>query len=315
MAFVQVNAHVPGRRAVARGHWWHGLGADVYCQGTIRTGGLATESGGVLTLVPDDNPGKSYRLVDMFHVDQLPSSWVDTYRPKFGTTQRLSVSGALLTDGRILGQGFGHMGPNETYLQWGGTVIDPSCPAWINDPARCSAGLQCFDPMPAGSTTTTGTQPEAPKPAWDGAQDATIRYDASTGKVTVFGADGTAYVMDDARTPTAIASELKTTAPQGTMLVVTGHWDPAAGTVAVDDWYIKALGEGEKKYGITPQGTLGPQSPDYPSTDWPGGLPPTSSGGPETTSTTTTTTAQAGMGWLWGLGLLGALYAASRRKR
>ena len=135
--------------------------------------------------------------------------------------------------------------------------------------------------------------------------------------VALFAADGVTYKLASASDPTN-ATELATTAPQGPALTVTGSWEPAAKLVAVTDWYITELGPGVKKYGVTPEGNLGPQSPDYPSTDWPGGLPkepaapaPSGNGAAPTGAAPSSAT----VGLIVGVGLLVAMLAGAAAGR
>lgn len=290
MAFVRPFLGNPSRLPGSRGYW-RGLGQGVWCVGRIRTGGNYSSGGpGVILLTPDDRPGTTFR------VENKPGDdMVNRIQSMVGNTGRVAVDGQELSDGRIIQTGgWGKLQPNEPYT------------TQTFGPDSCLESLG-YAAQPGDVEQEGGGAEEAPPPPWTGEQAATIRYDGSTRTVTVFGADGVTYVLDKAGTPAEIVTELSGTAPQGTRLVITGAWDPGAGDVAVSDWYIEELGEGEKKYGID-EGKLVPQSPDVPSTDWPGGLPTDDPRHPEYEPDAEPV--QAGMGaagWLLAAAILGTV--------
>jgi len=276
---------------------WRGLGqtATRCLVGRLRTGGsyhrVAPDT---LALTPDHAPGMTFYLKDPpypNHPNRRGEAIGEIvgYR---GASGRVAVDGALMSNGDLLIQGYGLMGPNEKFRQedamtvlvdlQGKDAIPYGGGAFVAEHALGLYDVYVGEPIcwGQGITTTETGEPvqedtEAPPPEpWSGEQVATISYDGATRVVTVYGADGEVYQVDPSATPPAILEELQTTAPQGTRLVIDGDWTPADGLVGVVDWYIEQLGEGEKKYGVD-EGSLVPQSPDVPSTDWPGGLPTT----------------------------------------
>jgi len=286
---------------------WRGLGADpVYCLGYYVAGGAwqAAPDGHSLTISPDDQPGKSLTLVN------LTPAWgsVENLIQIYAGRARVIFSGFLLSDGRFVSNGgAGSLGANEFAATRG---PDPSqVPSYITD-------LYPLAPAPAPDAPPE-PPPPPPAPAWTGEQSASVQVTGGgiPENVRLFAADGTTYKLASASDATN-ATELATTAPQGPALTVTGRWDPAGALVAVTGWYITELGPGEKQYRITPEGNLGPQSPDYPSTDWPGGLPEEPGAAePGATPGAEAAPSSATVGLVVGLGLLVAMLAGAAAGR
>lgn len=290
------------------------MGAEpVYCMGYYAVGGNFTSSADrkTITVVPDDQPGKSYTFYNNPAWAPENQTTIAELIATFGTSGRTIFSGSLLSDGRIISNGGGgKLSPNEFAATQG------------PNPAGCSPSVTgMFPPAPApGPGTPAPPPPPPPAPPWEGTQGATVQVTGGgiPENVKVYGADGVTYRLASSSDPTN-ATELATTAPQGTPLTIRGRWDPATGLVAVSTWWITQLGEGEKKYGITPEGQLGPQSPDYPSTDWPGGLPKTPAAGAPGPGAPAAGLAgtEGTVALVFALGLLGAmlLAVASRGRR
>jgi len=149
-----------------------------------------------------------------------------------------------------------------------------------------------------------------PPPAWTGAQAATVHVSGAgvPENVTLYGADGFQYKLASATNPTA-ATELATTAPQGTALTVTATWDAAAGLAAVTDWYITTLGQGSKTYELAPTGEV--VQPGTAPSDGGAGQQPA----PGPAVTTAGLARPLSRGELFGaLGLLIALVGLNRRR-
>ena len=289
---------------------WRGLGAEpVYSLGYYVAGGAYTPAadGHSLTIHPDDQPGKSVQLVN------LAPAWgsVENLLKIYAGRPRVIFGGYLLSDGRMVSNGgAGSLGANEFATTTG--------PDASNNPDYVTA-IYPAAPAPAPDAPPPPAPPP-PAPPWTGKQAGAVHVTGGgiPENVQFFAADGTTYKLASASDPTN-AVELATIAPQGPSLTVTGTWDQAGKLVAVTDWFITDLGAGEKKYGVTPEGVLVPQSPEYPSTDWPGGLPkePAGSGTPAPAPAAVLAgAASATVGLVVGLGLLAVLLAgaAGRRK-
>lgn len=287
---------------------WRGLGADpIYSLGYYVVGGAwqPAADGHTLTIFPDDQPGKSVTLINLAPAWGSVESLIQTYKGR----ARVVFSGYLLSDGRLVSNGgAGSLGANEFAATRG---PDPS-----QNPAHVTA-IYPAAPAPAADAPPPPAAPPPPPP-WTGKQSASVKVTGGgiPENVQLFAADGITYKLASASDATN-ATELATTAPQGPALTVTGSWEPAAKLVAVTDWYITELGPGEKKYGVTPEGNLGPQSPDYPSTDWPGGLPkePAAPSGNGAAPTEAAAPSSATVGLIIGVGLLVAMLAGAAAGR
>lgn len=292
---------------------WTGLGADpVYCMGMMAVGGDFTVAPDrkSLTLRPDDQPGKVFTFVEQLWNPPQNQNTIAYLADTFGMSGRAVLSGWLLSDGRIVATGSGgKLMVNQFAPTQPVNPDNPNCPTY-------AAAAAMFPPYPYGEGGTAEPEPEPPPPPWTGEQVATVRLQPTAGlpeNVHVYGADGFTYKLASSSDETS-ATELATTAPQGPNLLITGKWDPGTLLVSVTSWKIEATGD--RKYGVTPEGDIAPQSPDLPSTDWPGGpVPTTTTAAPDGGASSGGGVQSASLGIFVGLALLGAvMVGASKRK-
>lgn len=288
--------------------------------GVIRSGGSYRQTGpDTLALTPDQAPGVTYTLTD---APERPGTIQDILDAR-GPEGRIAFSGTLLDDDTIImAGGWGTMGPNEV---WNEPFLGIFQERWRGGNVNWETVFS--DQLLGPVTICLGQHPlrdaAEPEPvaAWEGSQVATVTVQGAgiPANVRLAGEDGFFYTLAPSSNPTA-ATELATTAPQGTRLVVTGRWDSEAGEAAVFDWYIEELGEGVKKYGIGQEGEetgdIVHQRPDVPSTDWPGGPDP-ETGVPRFGPPEENGAAEAGDGGagLLALAAMGAMFFLVRRER
>lgn len=240
---------------------------SVYCLKSVALGGewQALADLSAILLVPDDKPGKVYRVVGRAGGNRIQSI-TNTY----GMSGRAAFSGALLSDDTLISDGgVGQLGPNEDYQE----QPRGDCPGWVVDlfgttpPADGPIATTCDPGYVKINNECVSVLP------WDGEQRVSINLSPSYGipeNVVVYGVDGFQYRLDLSASEPGAQRTLATTAPQGSPLVIRGRWDPAALIVRVDDWWIFELGPGEREYGIDETGLVAPRA-GIPTTANPGG--------------------------------------------